>query len=261
MAKDRVSPVATRTVDQLQVNIYETRQDMGQAAGKAAAEKLRSLLGTNERVNMVFAAAPSQNEFLDALTAAEGIDWSRVTAFHLDEYIGLPAGAPQRFAKYLEDHLFSRVSFGQIHLIDPTAESEAECERYSSLLRENPLDIACVGVGENGHLAFNDPPVADFEDPKAVKVVELDQRCRQQQVNDGCFPTIDEVPTHALTMTIPAIMAAKEIYCIVPGSTKAEAIDNMMNGPITTECPASILRRHANSRLYIDRDAGERVLS
>jgi glucosamine-6-phosphate deaminase len=260
MAKNGVKPVATRAADQLQVKIYETRQDMGAAAGQAVANKMRSLLASQDRVSMVFAAAPSQNEFLDALTAAEGIDWSRVTAFHLDEYIGLPAGAPQRFAKYLEDHLFGRVTFGKIHLIDVTAESEAECERYTALLKANPLDIACVGIGENGHLAFNDPPVADFSDPKTVKVVELDQVCRQQQVNDGCFPHIDAVPTHALTMTVPAIMEAKEIHCIVPGPTKAEAVERTINGPIATSCPASIMRKHASATLYIDRAAGAKIL-
>ena len=252
--------VATRMADKLQVIVYETRQDMGAAAGRAVAEKIRSLLKSQERVSMVFAAAPSQNEFLDALTAAEGIDWSRVTAFHLDEYIGLPADAPQRFAKYLEDHLFSKVKFGNIYLIDVTADPEAECERYSDLLKANPLDIACVGIGENGHLAFNDPPVADFDDPKLVKVVELDEICRQQQVNDGCFPNIDAVPTHALTMTIPAIMAATEIHCIVPGPTKEDAVEKTINGPIDTSCPASILRTHSKATLYIDRDAAAKVL-
>lgn len=258
MAESR--SVITRVVDQLRVVICTDRREMGSAAGEAAAQKLRDVLAAEGKANMVFAAAPSQNEFLDALVAAGGIDWSRVTAFHLDEYIGLPADAPQRFAQYLHDHLFSRVEMGRVHLIDPGAEPAAECQRYSALLAAHPLHIACVGIGENGHLAFNDPPVADFADPVAAKVVELEQRCRQQQVNDGCFPSLTEVPTHAITMTIPAIMAAQSILCMVPGVTKQEAVKRTLSGSISTECPATVLRRHPAACLYLDRDAAQLIL-
>lgn len=256
----QAKPVEARTVEKLQVYVYDNRQNMGTAAGLAVAEKMRALLAENGQVNMVFAAAPSQNEFLDALVAAEGIDWARVTAFHLDEYIGLPADSPQRFAQYLEDHILGRVPVGRVYLMDGNAEPTAECQRYAALLAEHPLHIACVGIGENGHLAFNDPPVADFDDPEMVKVVELEHRCREQQVHDGCFPTLDEVPTHALTMTIPAIMAAKDVFCMVPGSTKQEAIERTLNGPISTKCPATVLRRHTAARLYVDRDAAKLIL-
>jgi glucosamine-6-phosphate deaminase len=248
--------ILEKTADQLGVYVYATRKDMGNAAGKNVAESLKRLLAAQDQVCVAFAAAPSQNEFLAALSSAAGIDWSRVVAFHLDEYIGLPENAPQRFSNYLNEHIYSLVPIGTIHYINASAvDAQAECDRYSALLAANPLDIACIGIGENGHLAFNDPPVADFKDPKVVKPVELDSRCRQQQVNDGCFKQIEDVPTHALTMTIPAIMAAKEVHCIVPGPTKVDAVKGTIYGEISTKCPASILRTHASARLYVDKDA------
>jgi glucosamine-6-phosphate deaminase len=191
-----VKPIMEKTVDKLRIEIYENRPDMGAAAAAAVVKELKELLAKLDEVNMVFAAAPSQNEFLAALIAAEGIDWSRVNAFHLDEYIGLPKDAPQRFANFLNNAIFGKLPFKTINLLDGTAEPAAECARYSALLAKHPLHIACIGIGENGHIAFNDPPVADFQDPHMVKVVELDEICRNQQVNDGCFPTLADVPTH-----------------------------------------------------------------
>lgn len=248
--------VMEKTAGKLGVSVFASRKDMGAAAGQAVAENIIRLLATQEHVCMVFAAAPSQNEFLATLSSWPGIDWSRVIAFHLDEYIGLPEQAPQRFAIYLNEHIFSLVPIGTIHYMNASAnDAQEECQRYSTLLKANPIDIACIGIGENGHLAFNDPPVADFNDPKLVKVVELEARCRQQQVHDGCFKRLEEVPTHALTMTMPAIMSAKEIHCIVPGPTKAAAVQATISGAVSTQCPASILRTHAHARLYLDKDA------
>lgn len=242
-------------VDQLEVKVYKDRQAMGRSAGEEAAAHIRRLLETQEQVRMIFASAPSQNEFLQTLTRAEGIDWSRITAFHMDEYIGLPPQAPQLFSAFLAERLFNIVKPGTVHLIDSTASVEAECARYAALLTEAPIDIVCLGIGENGHIAFNDPPVADFDDPHLVKPVELDPISRQQQVNDGCFPTLDDVPTRALTLTIPALFSGKRLFCIVPGSTKRSAVHRTLNGSISTECPATILRRHPNCTLYTDQDA------
>lgn len=204
---------------------------------------------------MIFAAAPSQNEFLETLTAAEGIDWSRVVAFHMDEYIGLPVGAPQRFSQFLKEKLFDIVQPGEVHLIRSENTIEAECARYAALVNETPIDIVCLGIGENGHIAFNDPPVANFADTETIKPVELDAACRTQQVNDGCFPDFGSVPTHALTLTIPALMSARHLYCMVPGETKRQAVRETLHASISTACPATILRTHDHCTLYVDRDS------
>lgn len=247
--------IQSRTVDSLQVRVYANRSELGKAAGQAAAERFRMLLSQKQTVRVIFAAAPSQNEFLATLAADEGIDWSRVVAFHMDEYVGLPPGAPQRFSRFLKERLFDLVKPGAVHLIDGSASAEEECERYAALLREAPIDIVCLGIGENGHLAFNDPPVADFDDPLAVKPVELDDACRTQQVNDGCFPTFGDVPTHALTLTIPALLSAAHLFCMVPGPTKRDAVKRTLEGPISTECPATALRRHLDCTLFVDLDS------
>lgn len=204
---------------------------------------------------MIFAAAPSQNEFLASLIDEPGLDWSRVTAFHMDEYLGLPADAPQRFGNFLRARLFNRVHPGVVHFIDSASETAAECARYGALLRAAPIDIVCLGIGENGHIAFNDPPVADFDDPDMVKPVELDLPCKEQQVHDGCFATIADVPNHALTLTIPMLLSGAYLSCVVPGTAKRRAIRDTLHGPITTACPASILRRHPACVLYLDRDS------
>lgn len=248
-------PIKMETVDQLHVRVYENRKQMGQAAGMDVVNKMKQLLVEKDRIRMIFAAAPSQNEILEALVQAEGIDWSRVTAFHMDEYIGLPKDHPQRFSQFLEDHLFDHVPIKDIQMIDSSQSTEEECKRYASLIEEAPIDIVCLGIGENGHIAFNDPPVADFNDPEIIKPIALDDVSRQQQVNDGCFPNISAVPTHALTLTIPALMSGSHLYCVVPGPTKKEAVQKTLNGPITTDCPASILRRHEDCTLYLDKDA------
>lgn len=245
----------TRTVDQLKVKIFPTRRALGDAAGRDVAACIRALQKTKPALRMIFAAAPSQNETLDRLAQEPGIDWSKVTAFHMDEYIGLPKGAPQSFARFVQERVFDRVKPGNVHLIDCSNEAQRECDRYAALLNEAPIDIVCMGIGENGHIAFNDPPVADFNDPKTVKVVELDDACRQQQVNDGCFPTFAAVPTHALTLTIPTLVGGAHLFCMVPGPTKRNAVTRTLNGPVSTECPSTILRRHADCTLYVDADS------
>ncbi len=246
-------PIRVLDVDQLGVRIYDTRQAMGVAAAQDVASQMRQLLKEQPHVRMIFAAAPSQNEFLASLGSAKGLDWSRVEAFHMDDYVGLPEGSPQRFSTFLRDHLFDQVRPGRVDYIRSEAMDIAgECERYETLLRERPIDIVCAGIGENGHLAFNDPPVANFEDIRWVKQVMLDQVCRLQQVHDGAFPTIEAVPRVALTLTIPALMAGQRIYCLVPGPTKTAAVRCALRDVISTACPATVMRRHPQAILYLD---------
>ena len=253
--------VKTEQVDKLNVKVYQTREEMGRAAAEEAAAAIRAAIAAKGEINMIFAAAPSQNEFLAHLIADKSIDFTKINAFHMDEYIGLPADAPQGFGNFLRERLFDRVPFKTVNTIDSTAaDPEAECRRYAALLQAHPCDIVCMGIGENGHIAFNDPHVADFGDKAAVKVVALDETCRQQQVNDGCFARLDDVPTHALTLTIPTLTAPEAVFCIVPAKTKANAVYAALRGGITEACPASILRRHANATLYCDADSAALVL-
>ena len=248
-------PFLTTQVDRLAVRVYRNRQAMGAAAGAAVAGQMRGALARQPGLRMVFAAAPSQNEFLAALAAAEGIDWARVTAFQMDEYLGLPPGAPGTFGRFLADRLFDRVRPGVVHRIDPANDAAAECARYAGLLAAAPVDVVCLGIGENGHLAFNDPPDADFDDPARVKVVALSLASRRQQVHDGCFPTLEAVPTEALTLTVPALLAGAVLSCVVPGPTKRDAVRQALRGPVSPACPASALRRHPDCTLWLDADA------
>ncbi len=239
--------------DHLEVRVFENRTLMGQAAARDIKERIMSLLKEKAEINMIFAAAPSQNDVLKALVEDKEIEWNRVNAYHMDEYIGLDQNAPQGFGNFLRDHIFGLVPFKSVNYIDiTTKDPEAEAERYGKLLRENPADIVVMGIGENGHIAFNDPPVADFNDPKTVKPVKLDEICRQQQVNDGCFATIADVPTHAMTLTVPTLVAAPYLFCIVPAPTKAKAVYETLHGTIDEHCPASILRLQKNAVLYLD---------
>lgn len=212
---------------------------------------------------MVFAAAPSQNEMLDALATNAEIDWSCVVAFHMDEYLGLDAAHPASFRRYLREHLFDRVGLrvDQLRLIPGERADEAldVCRFYADLLQREPPQILCAGIGENGHLAFNDPPVADFHDPVPIKVVRLDPACRQQQVHDGAFEALDDVPRHAFTLTIPALLAAKEVFVTVVGPRKAEAVRRALTGPIDETCPASALRLHPKAHLFLDTEAASLI--
>ncbi|MCJ7705196.1 MAG: glucosamine-6-phosphate deaminase [Desulfobacterales bacterium] len=249
-------------VEKLRVKVFPDRKAMGNAAGEAVAAKMREILHTRKELFMVFASAPSQEEFLEELSQSQGIAWNRITAFHLDEYIGLPGDAPQNFGRFLRVRLFEKVRPGKIYYINGMAKDlEAECNRYASLLMNHPLDIACVGIGENGHLAFNDPPVADFQDPRLVKMVDLDPISQQQQVNDGCFDDLEEVPRNAVTLTIPAIFSAKSIFCMVPGPTKADAVRMTLEDPLSSACPATILRKYGDATLFLDCDSAKWILS
>lgn len=249
----------TFTKDSLTVHIYDTRLEMGRAAAEACIAEINRQLAVKPEINMIFAAAPSQNEFLAGLVQAgkEGrVDFSRINAFHMDEYIGLSADAPQGFGNFLRDRLFGLVPFKSVSYINSScADPDAEAARYGKLLQEHPCDIVCMGIGENGHIAFNDPHVADFQDPQWVKVVELDGKCRMQQVHDGCFDSLDQVPTHAMTLTIPTLTRPEAVFCVVPAATKAEAVKGTVEGPVSERCPASILRTHPNASLWLDGDS------
>ena len=239
--------------DKLQVKIFENRTTMGEAAAQDIKARIAALLAEKEEINMIFAAAPSQNDVLKSLVEDASIEWNRINAYHMDEYIGLDKDAPQGFGNFLKEHIFGLVPFKSVHYIDiTTTDPEKEAERYGALLQQNPTDIVVMGIGENGHIAFNDPPVADFKDTKWVKPVALDPVCRQQQVNDGCFAQLADVPTHAMTLTVPTLVRAPYLFCIVPAPTKANAVRETLTGSIDEHCPASILRLQEHTVLYLD---------
>jgi glucosamine-6-phosphate deaminase len=264
MSFSELPTIARFREDSLEVYVYENRALAGRAAAQGIVQAIRSRQRANGIANVVFAAAPSQDEFLAGLVAADEIDWSGVTAFHMDEYLGIDADHPASFRRYLQEHLFRLVGLGQDRLrLIPGEQVQRPlqtCLAYEDLLRANPTDIVCAGIGENGHLAFNDPPVADFLDPVLVKVVRLDAPCRNQQLNDGCFERLEEIPTHAYTLTIPALLRAPVVSVVVPGPRKANAVLTTLRGPISEACPATALRHHAGARLYLDRDSARLVL-
>lgn len=246
--------------DLLRVFIKNTRGEMGSTAARAVHDKILELQAKKEELNILFAAAPSQKEMLTVLSSYKDIFWDRINALHMDEYVNLDENAPQRFGNFLRKAIFEKVPFRSVFYLNGNAENlDAECERYAALLDKHPLDIACIGIGENGHIAFNDPHVADFNDPKRIKCVELDMRCRQQQVNDHCFEDISQVPEKALTLTIPVICSAKHIVCVVPAITKAAAVKSTVEGPIGEYCPATVLRNHADAALYLDSDSASKL--
>ncbi|MFD2200382.1 6-phosphogluconolactonase [Shivajiella indica] len=239
----------------MQLHVFNTREEMGNAAGKAVEERILTVLEKKDYLRMVFAAAPSQNEFLKYLRNSKLIPWEKVVAFHMDEYLGLLPEDQALFSNFLKRNLFDHCNFKDVFIIEGNKNTEDEIARYTRLINESPIDIVCLGIGENGHIAFNDPPVADFNDPNTIKIVELDLACRQQQVNDACFPSIEEVPTHALSLTIPALLETDYLCCVVPGPNKKQALESTLTGPIDTSCPASILKLHWQCDLFTDRAA------
>ena len=243
--------------DKLKVKIMENRTEMGKVAAEDIYNTIKHLLSEKQEINMIFAAAPSQNDVLESLIAYSDIEWGRINAFHMDEYIGLGENLRDRsFGTFLTEHIFGKVPFKSINLINSTAtDAKAECERYTKVLNSNPTDIVVMGIGENGHIAFNDPWVAKFDDEQVVKVVDLDEVCRGQQVNDGCFESIDLVPKQAMTLTCPTLTRAPHLFCIVPAKTKAQAVYNTINGEISEDCPATILRKQNDATLYLDGDS------
>lgn len=246
--------------DNLDVKIFNTRSEMGADAANDIFLCIQTLLKQKDEINIIFAAAPSQNEVLESLVANNKIDWSKINAFHMDEYIGLAPDAPQGFGNFLRRAIFDKVNFKSVHYINGSAKNiQDECERYSNLIKQYPTDIVCLGIGENGHIAFNDPPVADFCDKHIIKSVKLDEICRNQQVHDGCFEKIDDVPTHALTLTVPTLFSGRHLFCVVPAITKADAVYKMLNDDINEKCPATILRKHKSAVLYCDKDSASKL--
>lgn len=239
-------------VDHLRVCCYGTREEMGAAGARYAAGLIRRVCEARGEANLVFASSPSQLELLTALRR-ETVDWSRVNAFHMDEYVGVDREHGASFAHYLREHFFRYLPLKSVHYIDGTAEPEAECGRYSRLLLKYPTDITFAGIGENGHMAFNDPYLADFFDPRLVKLnPALDDVCRYQQVRDGWFATTDDVPSRAVTLTMPALLRAPHLILTAPGETKRRIIQRVLEGPIGLETPATAARLHRNAVLYID---------
>jgi len=249
-----VEPGKRQPAEAPKVRIYLDSKMLGRAAAENVAAVLRGAIEERGRAVAIFATGASQFDFLAALCTERDIAWERVTAFHLDEYVGMQGDHPASFRRYLREHLFDRVRPGEVHVLSgEAADPAAECERYGCLLADaGPVDIACIGIGENGHIAFNDPHVADFDDRAAVKVVNLDEPCRRQQLGEGWFATLEDVPKLAFTLTIPTIMSARAIRCVVPDRRKAEAVRNTLQGPIAPSCPASVLRRHPECILYLD---------
>jgi glucosamine-6-phosphate deaminase len=258
------APVSEFTADKLKVSVYEDRAAMGRAAAVEVARAIAARQKAAGRANVVFAGAGSQNEFLAGLVASKEVDWDRVHAYQTAEYLGVDDYHPAAFRRFLHERLFGLVGLGgdRLHLIpgEKVSRPLRTCLEYEDVLRAQPTDIVCAGIGENGHLAFNDPPVADFLDPVLVKVARLDPTSRAQQVHDGCFEMVEDVPTHAYTLTLPALLSAPVVSVVVAGPRKADAVLATLKGPLSESCPASALRRHVGARLYLDRESARYVL-
>lgn len=251
-----MNPYRTMKVDSLTVKAYDSKRYMDQAAARFVANQIHKVLTKKDHVNLMLATGNSQLNFINEFKKIDTIDWSQIRTFHLDEYIGLSPKHKASFRKYLHERIIDEVRPKEAYFLEGDADDiKKEIERYEKLLKRNPVDVACIGIGENGHIAFNDPPIADFDDPQLVKIVELDEQSRRQQVGEGWFDTIEEVPKEALSLTVPAIMASDVISCVVPDSRKAQAVHDALNGPVSTDCPASILRTHENAVLFLDKNS------
>lgn len=255
-----ITPLHETRFEDLRVSIYRTKQEMGQASAQEASENIQRAIREKGEANVIFATGDSQLTFLATLREMKDIDWSKVNVFHLDEYVGIDPDHPASFPRFLRWHLIDHVNPKAFYPVQTQTEDlDKACKEYEDLLRAYPADLCALGIGENGHLAFNDPPFADFDDPLWVKVVKLDERSRQQQVGEGHFASLEEVPTHAITLTIPALLAAKRVLAIAPEARKVEAVFRALRGPISTECPASILRRTPHAHLFLDVDSAAKA--
>jgi glucosamine-6-phosphate deaminase len=253
-------PLARKQYDRLQVEIYANAGDLGENAADQAAAILKASLEREAFANLIVATGNSQLTFYSHLVKLPGIDWGRVRVFHMDEYVGMAPTHPASFRRFLHEKLVDLVRPAAFYgVMGDAADPLAECARYTALLKQHPAHLCCLGIGENGHLAFNDPPFADFQDPDRVKVVRLDERSRLQQVGEGHFPALDQVPTHAITLTIPALLSAQHMLAIVPELRKADAVSAAMTGPVTPTCPASILRKASHARLYLDAESASQL--
>ncbi|MCL1895268.1 MAG: 6-phosphogluconolactonase [Clostridiales bacterium] len=243
-------------VDRLNVFIHDSREEMGKKGAAVVAEKLRGLLSEKDEVNIIFASSPSQDDLLGALAKEPGIEWWRVNAFHMDEYSGLDISAKQSFANYLKVGFFSQVGFKDVFYMDGLNDPRYECARYSVLLEKYPTDVTLIGIGENGHIGFNDPYMADFFDPGLVVINgELDPTCREQQVADGWFETIGDVPKGAVTVSVYGLLKAPAVFATVPGIRKAGIVKRCLEGAIGIECPSTGIRLHRDATLFLDNDS------
>jgi glucosamine-6-phosphate deaminase len=248
-------------IDQLPIAIYATNEELGRAAAAEAADVIRSAIAARGEANIILATGNSQLTFLAALRAMKDVDWSKVNVFHMDEYIGIDPSHPASFPNFLRQHFLNHVRVNKFFpVLVQLGGVEECCAEYSRWLHWHPADLCALGYGENGHLAFNDPPFADFGDPVWIKVVRLAQASRQQQVGEGHFASLADVPTHALTLTVPALLAAKRVLAIVPEARKAEAVHRALRGPIAEDCPGSILRRAPHAHLFLDRDSASKLM-
>ena len=238
----------------MRLRVLEGRNRLGSAAAAQAAAAIKRAIRQKGKARIIGASAASQFEFLEALTSTPGIDWTAVELFHLDEYIGLPKTHPASFCKFLQDRLISKTGIVTYHFLDGEKDPSEVLRRTNEAIRIAPIDVAFVGIGENGHLAFNDPP-ADFEIEEPYIVVTLDQACRRQQVGEGWFATIEEVPKQAISMSVKQVLKSKEILAVVPGPKKAQAIKACFDGPVSPMAPSSILRTHPNATVYLDRES------
>jgi glucosamine-6-phosphate deaminase len=259
VAEDKMAltpPLRVFEVDKATVEIYPSKLELGEAAAAEAASILKSAVSTQGRARVIVATGNSQEEVIRALAHAPGVDWPRVEVLHMDEYVGLPSTHPASFRRWVETHLVALVHPGQVHYLQGDASDLVEeCRRYAGLIRSSPVDLCLLGIGENGHIAFNDPHVADFNDPLVVKRVDLDRRCRLQQVGEGHFAALDAVPREALTLTCSALMSSERLVCSVPELRKAEAVRDALEGPVSTVCPGSVLRTHPRARIFLDEES------
>jgi glucosamine-6-phosphate deaminase len=238
------------------LRIYPSKQALGEAAAVDAARIIRNAIERAGTVRIIVATGNSQLDLVSALVRVSGIDWKSVEVFHMDEYVGLPASHPSSFRYWIKQRIEDAVHPGKVHYLNGDAQDiDAEIERYTGLLMASPVHLAFVGFGENGHIAFNDPHVADFEDPAVIKRVTLDGTSRRQQAGEGHFSSPETVPGEALTLTCPALFRAESWICSVPEARKAQAVRNAVHGPISPECPASLFRRHANAAVYLDEES------
>lgn len=253
---DAPVPVRTFKADALTVEIHRDQPAMAAAAAEAARETLVTTIQASGSARAILASAASQVQFLNRLTAFSSIPWGGVTLFHMDEYLGIAPDHPASFRKFLRERVEARVHPRIFHYVEGESSLPLrECRRYASLLEAAPVDLCCLGIGENGHIAFNDPPVADFQDPDTIKLVKLDEACRMQQVGEGAFPALECVPQYAFSLTIPALCRARSMICVVPERRKARAVRDALLGPVDTGCPASWLRRQPHARLFLDADS------
>jgi glucosamine-6-phosphate deaminase len=252
----KAAPVKEFFADALPVRIYETLKDLAADAAREVSDYLGNVLKEQGTAAVILATGNSQIAFLQKLVALGSVDWGRITLFHMDEYLGITADHPASFRKYMRERVQALVKPKAFHYLEGDAPLPLdECDRYEQLLRAQPVDLCCLGIGENGHLAFNDPPVADFHDRRWVKLVKLDEECKMQQVREAHFPNLDSVPPYAFTLTIPALCSARKMVCIAPEKRKARAVRDALKGPVETACPASILRRQSHATLLLDQDS------